>query len=686
MIQDPYSEVFINVNPIKIMVKFNTKEGEHVPFDYDMIDHPQKKMVKNVDSKMPYFTNSVKYPYDLLYNKDYVYILEFFFSKKKFEKVLLKNITDYVDENEIYTKDVVSSAELIDDNVDIETQGLMETVRNNGEHNIDVMLKLLFPIKYTFDNVYSSTYRQNILEEFNTNVFSFDIKRPFWEGNEGIIKSDGTPHIVTNVIWQNDLLNHPIYYDFLEKYNKSMKSRRGFSNKMKFTYNEKLIEFVVILFQLYNVQKYTDITNTNNQLNYFEKLNEELEREKPPQNVKNILSNTQANKAQAIDKMLTELNYFLVDKTINPNAKSNTQMFLDNVIIVTKNSKGDTTEQVSKRQVLETLQLSEQHVTIPLEHIMRMYNDYYEYNRGESRINIESKVYGNLVRAYNACIAIKSVKLIRDFLLGDIRKLDLSEKNKDNTEKTKEERDIISYINTNYAQYAKMSDEISDSISSVVPPIRETSNYKLRSELNKIRFNQGNKIELGNVYDCTKSSDVFRDVYYKYILGMGHSQFDTNILYTGVNTLGGSNSSDSKKDSMHEIYIIIDLVNKSYYDSKKARCRLHDDVLNNELNHLLQTKMENIINPFRSYDIYNESFVGVNNNEKPNNTSPQTDSLTTGELPETARGGSKSILYSRRPKIKNTKSINYNIACVKRKRRKTCKKIRVSNGKTRKNM
>lgn len=635
---DPYSEVFLSINPIKIMVKFNSKNGQHVPFEYDMIIHPKKDTVKNVDSKMPYFTNSVKYPYDYLFDKDYPYILEFFFSKKKFEKVLMKNISDYVDENEIYTKDVLSSVNLTDDeNIDDNTLDLMETVRNNSEHNIDVMLKLLFPIKYSFDNVYSSSYRQNILEEFNTNVFSFDIKRPFWEGNEVVINNEGAPHLITNVIWQNDLINHPIYNDFLVKYNKSMKSRRGFANKVSFTYNEKIIEFVVILFQLYKVQPYASTSKPAVKLNYFDKLKEELEREKPFRSTKNIISNTQANKTQTIEKMLTELKYFIADKQNNPNALSETQMFLNSVTILTKDG-----EQVSKRKVLENIQTDEKIINVALEHIVRIYNDYYEYNRGESRINIESKVYSSLSKVYNACIAIKSVKLIRDFLLGDIRKLDLNDKNNDYSNKSKEERDIISYINTNFSQYAKMSDEITESINSVIPPIRETSNYKLRGELNKIRYNQGNKIDLGNVYDCTKSSDVFRDVYYKYILGSGHNYFDHELLYTGVNVLGGSQSAENNKNNreiMNEIYILIDLVNKSYYESKKKRCLMSDDKMRNEFDHLLQTKIENIINPFRSLDTYNESFLGTEN------PSSQNVSENTEKSFDTKKGGNKSILH-----------------------------------------
>ena len=216
--------VVVHIHPIKIMVKMNT-EKDYQLFTFSMLSHPDLQSMNsgglssvNGDYTLPYFTNSVKIPYDVLVNRDMKYITEFFFNKSRFEKLIRKYMDGYVDENDLYESpmlgEIVKSKDELDDII-VDTLAKLD---DNIEYNIHSMLKLLFPINQEFDAVYSNTYQHYIRGELNTNLFYFDIKRPFWSGNTGYIKTGSDDYIVSNVIWLNDIVNHPIYRSFINNY------------------------------------------------------------------------------------------------------------------------------------------------------------------------------------------------------------------------------------------------------------------------------------------------------------------------------------------------------------------------------------------------------------------------------------------------------------------------------------
>ena len=277
---------------------------------------------------------------------------------------------------------------------------------------------------------------------------------------------------------------------------------------------------------------------------------------------------------------------------------------------------------IDKNLLSQTIYDDMNFVAEPLEKIMRAYNVFNEYNRGDYRITIESNITKQFTQLYNLCIAIKSVKLIQDFIIGNVRLIDMDEKNKDKTDKSKEERDVIDYIRKNYSGYAKMSAEIVESVSQIIPPIRETSNLKLRNEINKVRFAFGNNASVSKTQNCTakENTDVFRDIYFQYVLNQGHLPYNNEIMYTGINTL--DLGTQNELGSQYEIYVLVDSVDKKQFDSKKFRCKFQDDILTNEFNHLLYSKVDNLVNTaYRSYENYDKSFEGVNldevNNIKP---------------------------------------------------------------------
>lgn len=585
-------DVLLNINPIKIMVKFNTKSStEFKPFVYSMLANPELTDVRE-PAEYPFFTSTVKYPYNILYNKDYAYLVNFFFNRNQFEKILQQYSSDYVDENVLYKstgtyKDVVDDDEQLNE----EIQNAMDLLSENAEYNINTMLMLLFPIKFTFDNVYSSSYRQYILGEFNTNLFAFDIKRPFWDGNRCILKVDGKDQIVSNVIWLNDVINHPVYKDFIVKYNTKLRERANKTDKVNANMTEKQFELFILLAKLYQPTYDKD-------RNFFEYLDDKLEEETPKFDKSGYRSNTQVLKQQTIKNMRKLMSPFLKSGT----KESEVGFIVDYV-------KND--NKLSMRKIKEIL-LKDSDKSILrkiVDNVLRIYNSMYEYNKSEYKIILDSELNRGLSKLYEVCIAIKSVKLVLDFVTGTVRQLDMDERNKDNTEKSKEEKDIIRYISKNLNVYANLSEVISKTIDNVVAPTRDTSNFLLRNEINKIKYgNVNDTANMGPVMDCNAKTDFFRDAYLKYIRNKQYIPFNEELMFTGVNTISESNSSDKLGNISNEIHVLIDVVDKEKFDSNEHRCKLKDDGILNELNYLVDTKSQYVVNPFRTNSSYLSAF------------------------------------------------------------------------------
>lgn len=144
-------------------------------------------------NSLPYFTLSVRYPLDRL-QKDlltYQERVDFFFDEKKFERLLF-----------LYTKTPKESTDP-DENNDI------------AEHNVMVMLEILFPTKFTVINnahasldhvVGNSSLKRMIINPTITKYFSY------------LKLADGKIYTFTRLIWLNDLMNHPLYRTFINEY------------------------------------------------------------------------------------------------------------------------------------------------------------------------------------------------------------------------------------------------------------------------------------------------------------------------------------------------------------------------------------------------------------------------------------------------------------------------------------
>jgi hypothetical protein len=142
---------------------------------------------------LPYFTMSVRYPLERL-QKDlltYQERVDFFFDDKKFERILF-----------LYTKKPEESSDP-DENNEI------------AEHNVMVMLELLFPTKFTVINnshtsldhvMANSSLKRMLINPLIKKYYSY-LKLP-----------EGKIYTFTRLIWLNDLMNHPLYRTFINEF------------------------------------------------------------------------------------------------------------------------------------------------------------------------------------------------------------------------------------------------------------------------------------------------------------------------------------------------------------------------------------------------------------------------------------------------------------------------------------
>ena len=179
-----------DIEKIKIMIKTNIPDKEPISFDSKMLYIQNKTGY----SDYPYITKQVRYPYSKLAKMEYSDIAYFFFNKNAFIQQLsseIKKITPSEKPEEKKKRE--------DDNI---------------EYNIITMLELLFPTYYpTYNNFYIS-FVSNMggqIEIPQKSVFGSRNKRFSY------INID-KPYTISKITWLNDVINHPVYGDFIDDF------------------------------------------------------------------------------------------------------------------------------------------------------------------------------------------------------------------------------------------------------------------------------------------------------------------------------------------------------------------------------------------------------------------------------------------------------------------------------------
>jgi hypothetical protein len=149
-----------------------------------------------------------------------------------FDKQIIDNKKLLIDIREKYQKERLSIA-----NTPVNTQANKEIIEDinpsdyesnrskNGEKNIMIMIRLMFPTKYPLvGNIFSSFHSVVTgKNEFNlkwTDFIPNFFKKQLFEGlkDYSYLKLDGTIYTVTQAIWLNDIYNHKEYKALIYKF------------------------------------------------------------------------------------------------------------------------------------------------------------------------------------------------------------------------------------------------------------------------------------------------------------------------------------------------------------------------------------------------------------------------------------------------------------------------------------
>jgi hypothetical protein len=605
----------LHISPIKIMMHLNTPTKDNIEFTRDIIQYtdtdentkPPSQKTSSDSNKYPFFTNSVKYPKSLIMNRGYLFALDFFFNKELFESTLRENYTDYANQDDVVEDPLIEQAS---DTIDIGNVGhsiedIKITLMDNTEYNVMTMLRCLMPISNEFGKVTSSTYRQYILGEFNMNIFAFNFLNPFKDDYLENLSLNvvGKPHLVTDVVWLNDTINHPIYREFVKTYNVKMRERLGFEKAVNVLINDKARDFTLKIAGFYTTRNPTGAPPGA-----------------PPDDIYNkLLNDLGKNRVSGAPTTLDKRQNAKNDTITTMESYLKNQSFIDNVNEIVKYvNVANKKPTIRKFTDMGLYDVFIQKVDEIANVITSVYNAMYMYNASkEFMITLSSDVTRQLGFLYMSAISVKTAKLVKLFIVGSVPQFDLNEKNRDGSDKSKEELDIIRELRDNHAQYVSLSKEINEALLNIYPPVRESSNFELQQLLKNMKEQQANPPSASTTdrsYSMKAEPDFFKDIYAKYITRTKRYSFPLRYTYTGVNTIATTESKESTAKVVYkEIHLLVDVVDKEKYMASKGSCEIKDDILTNEFLYLLNFDNLYQVNPYRLY----ESFDHMILNEKP---------------------------------------------------------------------
>ena len=194
-------------------------KDEYIEFTSSLL--PEKSKGKSF-AKYPFFSDTHAYPKLKLKNSTYEDILEFFFNKEEFTKII-RNKTQ---------------------------KNLPKVSRQKIKiDNFELTLRLLFPTTYPLvGNIDNSVEyiipTKKIFTMKGSDVFSILPIR--FQRKYSYLNIDSTTYTITKTVWNNDVMNHPVYSQFIQSYRefdnwKSDPSLNVFQDKKSFQDNMDII-------------------------------------------------------------------------------------------------------------------------------------------------------------------------------------------------------------------------------------------------------------------------------------------------------------------------------------------------------------------------------------------------------------------------------------------------------------
>lgn len=620
------------ITPIHIMLDLNTSP-KPVLFTYSMLAIPDLPKVSSY--KYPYFTNSLKYDESYIQNLTLEYKMKFFFDKKEFSNIvnlmLASSNNDYIDykQNLDELKKVKGDPDKTKEIFSRQSQQEVE----NEQYNIMMMLKHLFPIYPKF-NDYLKRSDYELTGTIQSNIFKVNINDTIdsvnyfgWMDLVGAIAKergacylsiDSKPAIVKSVVWENDIITHPVYSEFIKVYNLKMndiennifdvakkkeESESGFVTKIeKYMMKELDVSLEGKLSKPKgeeNILKFyfDDVDNTK------KPINEATGVHRGGVDAKKLTIDTNNNVQNAAN---------MIQYGLNPIYEKIYNKWFDNMDVSKTVSSKSGEIKTSAQAIMKEMQIfleavldyretpaMKQRQALIATHInlVKILDENYAM---KSRIGILFD-FGDGERAmkdlFLAAIDLKTMDRIQNFV--DNKELfNMDTKIDDEMPKIESEKRIISRIKNTYPQYAELSRALVDTLKSVLPPDRKTSNQYLYELLSKTKTGTWGK-------NASENKKVIEEIYNRFIQ---KSNIDISVdvgpfLYTGVDAVISKKDTTEgdTKEQTNEIYVKIDVIGKKEYEMGK-NCMVKDNELKNHLQYLLQNNFPYTLpNPNRDY-------------------------------------------------------------------------------------
>jgi hypothetical protein len=566
---------------------------------------------------------------EVLAEKTYADRVDFFFNKARFNKILRKNVIDYIDENDDeadYIKDSEKEVSADEDREQKIEDSINAQIRSNADHNVKTMLQLLFPIADEFSNSFAVSYDQYVLQKPSPDLFSLrkidptTLLNPYWIPlynyfnarqyeapiqEISYIQTGGTKYVVTGVVWQNDLINHPIYNDFLSVYYNRIRDKETYQRGIRDALKERTGIFKDLLV------RYAKYPDKESKQNVFHAMIEILISNSRGANPPTRTSNqpyTMVNDESINRNQVEYTKRGVIERVVN---------YLGVVDDIYQGYDGKLTQVGTRPDPIKTASIkafSQDRLNLIADNIANAYIEYTTYNKGKeggNNLNLKdtSRILSEL---YSAALMLKAIRLLDDFVKDKIRRLDLNPKNADGSDKPKLEEDIISTIDKNFKMYYKINEDLTERVKNVVDPARRSSNSDLQNYLKELNKPISEKME---------DKYALVDIYNKYIANIQKSikpSYIEKYMNVGVSTVAGDKT-DGASGELQEIYVYINVVAKDEYEKHRNReCIMNDDRIANNLRQVLyaNTMLNNSfpeVNPYRAFKFLKGSEVNAKN-------------------------------------------------------------------------
>jgi len=588
------NNVSIVIEQINVMINSNIPGKSPFLLQSRMLSGNDTKPGKSTKlSDIPYFTKDVKYPLETLYtqrNIGYRKILKFFFNRENFELIITSSLKN---------------------NKGPEKTGKPSNDKEIIDYNINVMMELLFPTTFPSMHNFTSSFDTYIS---NTQRIDISFKGIITPNQFSYFKLDDKLYTVSKVTWLNDLLNHPVYKNFIDEFASYREWVKRESKSINTLFDKKSKAITDRLSQNYKKQNTLYIFDEIEKFN-GNKLNEERDNDKlliermKDKEYRDYETKKFYDNLKSIIEMLTELNTKYGSRVIEDIEEPKTK---------------ETQKEQQKKQE---------------EEIAELY----------SKISGISELFKRLTE--NRTVTLKGIptsfKSKLQILLEELQKMNALIKiktlyiteNEVNIKLGQEDPDVVKILKESYSQFI----DYIEKVKLLLYPIRESSNENLQKAI--INFSENNREKDDTLVFETLMKKVKEELIFLNSKNYFNSRTNVNRMYTGICSID-----KNKLDAAHyEVYLGIDFFEGEINDAnlESIKCKYRGLYLGQET--------ELFFSKYNPYDFYKHRvYVSEVAKENPNEKNKK-QKVNRKEKQKPPISGGRKTRKNRRKSLKKTK-------------------------------